>query len=267
MAEQSSNIPLTLETGWFANYHTSEIPYLQQNPDFALVNRRASELHSSKGPVTVTVVFACRKYADLSRTFIKLEWDTADALHTVKSKQKHFPPPEPVGDADLQQFSGTYGPRIVKFCEDAFASGFKVGDGECWTLAEKALESVPDCMTSFGVFHGQSIFSRDAKVSNGNPNIVQPGDIIQYTRAKFEEHEGGKLVRIVTNGAPNHTSVIVAVIGSGVWEVLEQGGSLSKIRRKLVKVEEMVEGKIVVYRPVPKAWLGSLVPEWRPEYD
>jgi len=56
--------------------------------------------------------------------------------------------------------------------------------------------------------------------------------------------------------------VIVAVGGPGIWTVLEQGTSLADIQRKEVKVQEMVSGSLIVYRPAPESWLGSMVPEY-----
>lgn len=54
--------------------------------------------------------------------------------------------------------------------------------------------------------------------------------------------------------------VIVAVGAPGIWTVLEQGTSLPNIQRKEVKIQEMVTGSLIVYRPVPESWLGSMVP-------
>jgi hypothetical protein len=59
----------------------------------------------------------------------------------------------------------------------------------------------------------------------------------------------------------------VAVNGAGIWEILQQGTSLLKIEQKVLKIDEMVEGKLIVYRPVPKTWLESLVPEWKKEWN
>ena len=60
--------------------------------------------------------------------------------------------------------------------------------------------------------------------------------------------------------------VIVAVKGAGVWEIVEQGASLPKIEKKAIKIAEMVEGNLIVYRVVPETWMGSLVPEWKSEW-
>jgi hypothetical protein len=54
--------------------------------------------------------------------------------------------------------------------------------------------------------------------------------------------------------------VIVLVTAPGVWTVLEQGTSLPNIQRKVVKVQEMVSGSLIVYRSVPETWLGSMEP-------
>jgi hypothetical protein len=214
MAEQVPrvvDIPLSLDTNWFVNPKADdyEIPFCRANPDFALVNYGSSQIFFPS--IKVTVIFACRRYSDLSRTFIKLHWDEANPIGTVVAKQQHFPPPTPLDDAQLLHCSETYGPPIVKFCQDAFRSGYKVGDGECWTLASTALESInvsPKCMGSFSLIHGQAIFIREGTACTfGSLATVRAGDIIQYLRAKFIEHDsGGTPIRHVTNGNPNHTS-------------------------------------------------------------
>ncbi len=202
------DIPLNLETGWYINVDAEDyqIPYLKANPGVAYVNNRIETAKSGQTILFIRVTFACLRYADLSRTFIQIQWTPTKQ---PTSKQKHIPPPVPMGAADLLTYSQLYGPKIVAFCESQTQ---KVGDGECWTLAHDALEWVkpqvdPPCMVSFGLFHGQSIFSRKDKVNvSGNLATVRAGDIIQYKEALFEEFEGGKHVRNVTNGNPDHTS-------------------------------------------------------------
>jgi hypothetical protein len=208
MAEQNPlDIPLDLNTGWYKDTEAEdyEIPYFKANP-IAFVKRRVQTARDGPSIAFIRVTFACLRYADLSRTFIQIQWTPTTP---PTAKQKHFPPPVPVGAAQLLQYSQLYGPKVVDFCQ---SQKQKVGDGECWTLAHDALEWVstqvnPPCMVSFGLFHGQAIFSRRDKATvSGDLATVRPGDIIQYKVACFEEFEEGRHVRNIRNGNPDHTS-------------------------------------------------------------
>ena len=190
-----------------------QIPYLSSNASKAI--SASSVTASGSGYANhmtwlYTATFAIRWTTDLSRTFIRVTWSSDDPRGTVQGRQKHFPPPTPLGPTDLEKCAKLYGPGIVRFCQGQL--GRQVGNGECWTLAHDALEFVqgvvqPKCMVSSGTIHGQCIFRREGtNTLFGTLEGVRPGDIIQYLECKFERRQNGRLVYSSSAGAPDHTS-------------------------------------------------------------
>ena len=104
--------------------------------------------------------------------------------------------------------SANLGEKIVKFCKDNV--GQMVGDGECGTLAVKAMESAG--ATPFHKFKenpgagdfvwGDLVFVleiRDGKRKREpTDGIVLPGDVIQYRDAMFRTGSGGIFSRRTT---------------------------------------------------------------------
>src|SRR5437763_15390084 len=126
MAEQNPlDIPLDLQTGWYTDVDAEDyqIPYFKSNPTVAYVNNRIETATSGSTIAFIRVTFACLRYANLSRTFIQIQWTPTKP---PTSKQKHFAPPVPMGAADLLRYSQLYGPKVVAFCQ---SQSHKVGDG------------------------------------------------------------------------------------------------------------------------------------------
>ena len=190
-----------------------QIPYLAANPSDAI--SASSITASGSGSAShmtwlYTATFAIRWTKDLSRTFIRVTWSSDSPSRTVRGTQKHFPPPTPLGPADLERAARLYGAGVVAWCERQV--GRQVGDGECWTLAHDALEFVggttmPRVMVSCGKVHGQCVYAREAgKVVMGTLEGVRGGDVVQYLECKFERRENGRVMYSSTAGAPDHTS-------------------------------------------------------------
>ena len=208
-----TDIPLNFEKQWYSTDPMEQIPYLSANPSKAISS--SSITASGSGYANhmtwlYTATFAIRWTTDLSRTFIRVTWSSDDPRGSVQGRQKHFPPPTPLGPTDLEKCSGLYGPAVVRFCQGQL--GRQVGDGECWTLAHDALEFVqgvvqPKCMVSSGTIHGQCIFRREGTTTVfGTLEGVRPGDIVQYLECKFERRQNGRVVYTSSAGAPDHTS-------------------------------------------------------------
>ena len=207
------DIPLNFETGWYSSDPMQQIPYLAANASKAISSSSvtASGSGSARHMTWIyTGTFAIRWTTDLSRTFIRVTWSSDDPRRTVQGRQKHFPPPTPLGPTDLEKCANLYGAEIVRYCQGQM--GRQVGNGECWTLAHDALEFVqevvkPRCMVSSGTIHGQCIFQRESSSTiSGDLEDVRPGDIVQYLECKFERRQNGRLVYSSSAGAPDHTS-------------------------------------------------------------
>jgi hypothetical protein len=214
-----TDIPLNFETQWYCADPMQQIPYLAANPNKAISSSSVSASGSGSGghlTWSYTAIFAIRWTTDLSRTFIRVTWNSTDPKRSVQARQKHLPPPAPLSSTDLEKAAGLYGDAVVRFCE--LNLGRQVGNGECWTLAHDALVHVrdsvnPRVMVSNGTIHGQCIYQRDAgMIVSGRLEDVRRGDVVQYLECKFERRQGGRIVYASSAGAPDHTSYIFLLV-------------------------------------------------------
>ena len=54
----------------------------------------------------------------------------------------------------------------------------------------------------------------------------------------------------------------------GVLDILEQNvGGVKKVQKGELNVEELVGGKLWIYRPVWATWAGSVEPKWDNEWS
>ncbi len=126
--------------------------------------------------------------------------------------KKAAPPAAPAG-ANLSA-------QVLSFAEGK--SGQRVGDGECFALADQALKkagakSAPD----FGQITDEADYKWGSQVSLVD---VKPGDIVQFSGYEFtrrEENEDGKWKEF-TGKRPHHTAIVVSVDGNGLLTVIEQ---------------------------------------------
>jgi hypothetical protein len=116
----------------------------------------------------------------------------------------------------------------------------KIGNGECWTLAEKALEFA-GAQPATGYVFGRLLPQNDTWL---------PGDIIQFTKCEFVDIEPNRRSTI-TVGTPNHTAIIYS-IKDGLVTVLQQNVNGDKhVQTGVLNFSKMVSGSLQVYRPVP----------------
>lgn len=166
---------------------------------------------------------------------------------------------------------GTLGDTVL-----AFATGNKgktVGDGECWTLAERALEKA-NATTSTAI-HGKAL-SRTVNYIWGTPitaGAAAPGDIIQFRRGfyfkrKVTEPDEGWTEDPALVVGDHHTAIVERVIEKGRRiRIIEQNLPVGRSVRsrdcyfssytftddKKNKVEITVHGTAKFYRPKPVA--------------
>lgn len=119
---------------------------------------------------------------------------------------------------------------VLRFAQQNF--GQQVGDGECWTLAARALVAA-GARPAVGYVFGTSVNRRDAT----------PGDILQFKNVRLERGN-----RFWTLGTPNHTAVIEAIDGS-VVTVLHQNFGTRTVTRLTFDFDDMVRGEVRCYRP------------------
>jgi hypothetical protein len=145
------------------------------------------------------------------------------------------------------------GNAVAQFAETNLAS--QVGNGECWTLAERAL-------TSAGARTSTEIMGNIGPDDNyvwgeaiGMANL-EVGDIIQFRNYtyRFNGSDGAWNQQ----SRPHHTAIVAAVISSGVVDVFEcnVGGSRN-VQRNRIYLQTgalsggsvTVSGQMWYYRP------------------
>ncbi|KFY23078.1 hypothetical protein V493_06111 [Pseudogymnoascus sp. VKM F-4281 (FW-2241)] len=211
-------------------------------------------------------------YSSLAYTKIHITWDSSNPGMTVKSEQKHFPPPIPPSESQLDSYRQQYSENLAHWCE--LQMGTQVGNGECWTLANNGLIAVAStctdrgkepCMASQGYVHGALIYEKIGRKHPEPPGGVLAagvarGDIIQFWKARLEAKDGRSWK---SAGAPDHTAVITRVERSGVMKTVEQNmGGVKIVKEGNYDVDELVEGEVRIFRAASVNWVGPLEASW-----
>jgi hypothetical protein len=158
----------------------------------------------------------------------------------------------------------TMSEQVVKFCKDNLRN--KVGDGECYDLAEAALKQAgAKLQTEFKdspkagdyvwgkLAYTIEIVGGSQKVTKDPTINLQPGDVLQFGDARFE----GKNLRgfeKYTTMFPHHTAVVLDVNkADGILTALEQNVNGKRIvMENTYRLTDLKSGWVRVYRPVPK---------------
>jgi hypothetical protein len=128
--------------------------------------------------------------------------------------------------------------RVLAFSESK--KNTKVGNGECWTLAAEALKSAK-AKSANGYTFGRKLEPGEA---------IYPGDIMQFTEAKFAGKTKGGGTWWMTLGSPNHTAVVRQVLGPTKYEILQQNPG--PVKAATIDFKDMKSGKWEAWRPEAK---------------
>jgi hypothetical protein len=130
--------------------------------------------------------------------------------------------------------------NVLEFVDKVM--GTSVGRGECWDLAQRALDmNLADWTrpTSFGL------------LLNPETDEIKAGDIIQFRSLKITEKLPDGRTRRETLGAPDHTAVIYKVLGKNRYTLAHQNvGGKRVVITGDVNLAKAVAGKYWIYRPV-----------------
>ncbi|KAL8743972.1 MAG: hypothetical protein Q9184_008049 [Pyrenodesmia sp. 2 TL-2023] len=259
---------LALHTKWFT----------KEPPAFPLASMKAL------GPCTSTYNwFWEQDFTDTTRTLIcavrwtdtkaitkvRVSWKRSDPLGTVSAQQKHFPAPAALSEEELDAAHKLYGANIATWAESTVGS--TVGDGECWTLIQRALIDLAETyrqygkeppMVSQGRSHGYPILTLTAPTSGSNSGLLQladvrRGDIVELKSAhfhiiteeapkrvpgqwgKWQKGAGEKNIRL-----SHHTAVVLGVDGDTV-RVVEQNGCVSGgVGLEKYDLGQMIRGEV-----------------------
>ncbi len=136
--------------------------------------------------------------------------------------------------------------------------GHRDGDGQCWTLAEKALKNAHaktsnDIMGADGV-NSDADYVWGTEVSLAN---LIPGDIIQFNYYTVHVDAADGTWWEESRGDPRHTGIVASVGANGKVVFYEQnsppGGAVKKTTLYFQNTESVtVSGNWWFYRPIPK---------------
>lgn len=130
--------------------------------------------------------------------------------------------------------------RILSFVNSVM--GTTVGRGECWDLAQEALDAAgADWSRPFNY----------GTLLDPAQDRIRPGDIIQFKTVKIVEvfPDGGMRWEVL--GAPDHTAVIMAVTGKKEYMLAHQNiGGKRSVMTSSVNLNKATSGRYWIYRPV-----------------
>jgi hypothetical protein len=181
------------------------------------------------------------------------------------------PTPGPIG-LDAPSGGGTHSApaiatRIVGYARRQ--SGSRVGDGQCFALADRALTSAgAKSASDFGTITRDADYVWGTSVQLAD---LQAGDIIQFRDYSFDREttvqhsDGSSDTRTETQGRPHHTAVVEQVGSNGAVTVLEQNApdgsavrrshlffSTTTIANGDTTTTITVHGTFWFYRPQPR---------------
>ncbi len=121
-------------------------------------------------------------------------------------------------------------------------TGKKVDRGECWDLANFVLtesQAEWDGLYGFG------------RVIDPTKECVFPGDVIQFERVRLKYTRNGFTI---IESMDHHTAIVASVTTNSAIRLIHQntGEHGKKVGESDFNFNDVVRGKIVVYRPVPQ---------------
>jgi hypothetical protein len=178
---------------------------------------------------------------------------------TVTFEMRRRPPRPEADAAERSVDSQKHGMATVAFCTSNL--GRMVGNGECWTLGQRALKAAgaqPPQMYVWGsLLQTLQAESTEEEVAAACA-VLAPGDILQFTSCKFEWQAAdseGQLVRLRReSGHPHHTAVVERVgppdaARDGVQAVHVLQQNPGAVHRSQYVLGDLSSGTLQLWRP------------------
>jgi hypothetical protein len=127
--------------------------------------------------------------------------------------------------------AGDPAPRIAAYC--IAQKGRKVGNGECWTLADEAFKSA-------GARRPGSDMRVWGRRVDPAREAIKPGDVVEFRSARFSDG-------IITGS--EHTAVVVEGGSQEAFTIAEQNWGRKTVRFREMNATTLVSGKLMIYRP------------------
>lgn len=131
--------------------------------------------------------------------------------------------------------------RVAAYAEAAM--GRRVGRGECWDLAQYALN---DAGARWDGFYG---FGTPVDTSH---QVVQRGDVVQFEGVVVERFTATSQEQ-ETMG--HHTAIVLSIQGPGRYALAHQnfGKAGRRVSRYLLVMADVKKGAVTFFRPVDRA--------------
>lgn len=138
--------------------------------------------------------------------------------------------------------------------------GQRIGDGQCWTLAESALDFA-HAKTSNDIMGAKRVNSKEDYIWGREVGLaqLQPGDIVQFHMYKFARHtddedESGERG---DSSEPRHTAIVASVGTKGQVSVYEQNIDGGPVEQNTLYFDKhasgvTITGRFKFYRPIAK---------------
>jgi hypothetical protein len=156
-----------------------------------------------------------------------IEFGSRGTIDEGTSARAESPPPGAIGldakSGTAKQSGPSMADRIVAFARRQ--RGERVGNGECFTLADRALRSADaKSARDYGSVTPDADYVWGASVSLAD---LRPGDVIQFRDYRYDRQvvvETSSETRTSedTQERPHHTAIVQSVDGNGAVTVLEQ---------------------------------------------
>lgn len=126
---------------------------------------------------------------------------------------------------------------VYTYAQEHF--GTKVGDGECWTLANEAVRSAGGRPPA-----SASLYNWGTTIELGQ---LARGDVVQFSRYTVRITQSDGAWQELTRGAPRHTAIVETVRPNGEVVVLEANVDASKnVRRTTLYFQSGTVGEAEV---------------------
>ncbi len=125
--------------------------------------------------------------------------------------------------------------KVLEFCEENMKK--KIGRGQCWDLAEAAL-NYADANWSTPYNFGKEI--------DWKSDPILAGDVLQFEKVKFKSANS-------TAEFPHHTAIVYEVLEKGKIIIVHQNfNSVQKLTTLELNLNELNKGLLMCFRPQEK---------------
>ncbi len=122
--------------------------------------------------------------------------------------------------------------------------GRQVGNGECWTLADQALDAAGAHRPGRNGY-ASYVFGREIGL-----RALQPGDVIQFENVHFEHHSPNG--SWYSNDFPHHTVIVARVQGQRITLLHQNINGDRRVQTGTIDLADRQGGSMRYFRPQPR---------------